>query len=64
MSLVRMGVPRIIAEYIVGHDEGGHTIIKARCTQQVIRAMQGVAKKLGKSYTHAECMMNQIFFFF
>ena len=55
MALVRIGVPREIAEYIVAHDEDGHTIIRSSYSLGVMKEIKNRAITEGKSYTDPAC---------
>ena len=50
-SLIRLGVPRVMADYIIDHDLDGPAIIRGGYTKKTLALMKRAAAAAGKSYS-------------
>ena len=50
-SLIRLGVPRVMADYVIDHDLDGPAIIRGGYTKKTLALMKRAAAAAGKSYS-------------
>ena len=64
ISLIRLGVPRVMADYIVDHDLDGVTVIRSAYTKSIFERIQKEAMRRGCSYTDAALLEDKLLQYF